>query len=140
MVYATVVQGGGWYGFLADATMVVHFAALLYIGLGGFLAWRWPRSIFLHVFFALWGIAINVLPISCPFTALEDWFRAKQGLGPLPGGFNEYYIYGEIVPRPLLPVVAIGAIVLLVVSYVGVWVRWRRNQVQPSGSSATPSA
>lgn len=128
------------YGFLATATMVVHFVALLYIGLGGFLAWRWPRSIFLHVFFALWGIAINVLPISCPFTALEDWFRAKQGLGPLPGGFNEYYIYGEIVPRPLLPVVAIGAIVLLVVSYVGVWVRWRRNQVQPSGSSATPSA
>ncbi|HEY0453933.1 DUF2784 family protein, partial [Actinophytocola sp.] len=29
-------------GFLADVTMVVHFAALLYIGLGGFLAWRWP--------------------------------------------------------------------------------------------------
>jgi uncharacterized membrane protein len=128
------------YGFLADATMVVHFAALLYIGLGGFLAWRWPKSIFLHVFFALWGIAINVLPITCPFTALEDWARAKQGLGPLPGGFNEYYIYGEIVPRPLLPVVAVGAIVLLVLSYVGVWVRWRRNQVQPSGSSASPSA
>ncbi|HEY0451039.1 DUF2784 domain-containing protein [Actinophytocola sp.] len=117
-------------GFLADVTMVVHFAALLYIGLGGFLAWRWPRSIFLHVFFALWGIAINILPITCPFTALEDSFRRQQGLGPLPGGFNEYYIYDHLIPRGLLPVVAVVAVILLVVSYVGVYVRWRSRRAQ----------
>jgi hypothetical protein len=116
-------------GFLADVTVVVHFTALLYIGLGGFLAWRWPRTIFVHVFFAVWGVAINTLPIVCPLTALEDYFRAGQGLGPLPGGFNEYYIYGDLIPRALLPVVAGVAIAALVVSYVGVWVRWRRNQL-----------
>jgi hypothetical protein len=127
-------------GFLADVTVVVHFAALFYIGLGGFLAWYWPRSIFVHVFFAVWGVAVNVLPIACPLTTLEDWFRARQGLGPLPGGFNEYYIYGTIIPRPLLAVVAAGAVGVLVVSYVGVWVRWRRSPVRPSGSSASPSA
>jgi len=127
-------------GFLADVTVVVHFAALLYIGLGGFLAWRWPRTIFVHVFFAAWGVVVNALPIPCPLTALEDWLRARQGLGPLPGGFNEYYIYDEIIPRSLLPVVAVGAVVLLIVSYVGVWVRWQRSQVRPSGSSASPSA
>src|SRR2546430_2632860 len=49
-------------GFLAHATMVVHFIALLYIGLGGFLAWRWPKAIFVHIFFALWGVAINTVP------------------------------------------------------------------------------
>jgi Protein of Unknown function (DUF2784) len=127
-------------GFLADVTVVVHFAALLYIGLGGFLAWRWPRTIFVHVFFAVWGVLVNVTPIPCPLTRLEDWFRSMQGLGPLPGGFNEYYIFGDIIPRSLLPVVGIGAIVLLIVSYVGVWVRWRKSPVQPSGSSASPSA
>jgi hypothetical protein len=127
-------------GLLADVTVVIHFAALLYIGLGGFLAWRWPRSIYVHVFFAIWGVLVNVTPIPCPLTALEDWFRSMQGLGPLPGGFNEYYIFGEIIPRSLLPVVGIGAIVLLVVSYVGVWVRWRKSPVRPSGSSASPSA
>lgn len=113
--------------FLADVTVVVHFAALLYIGLGGFLAWRWQRSIYVHVFFAAWGVAINTLPIVCPLTALEDWFRRMQGLDPLPGGFNEYYIYGDLVPRSLLPVVAVGAIALLIVSYVGVYVRHRRR-------------
>jgi hypothetical protein len=126
-------------GFLADVTVVVHFAALLYIGLGGFLAWRWPRAIFVHVFFAAWGVLVNVTPIACPLTALEDWFRGMQGLDPLPGGFNEYYIYDEIIPRSLLPVVAVGAIVVVVVAYVGVWVRWRKSQAQLSGSSAHPS-
>jgi hypothetical protein len=116
-------------GFLADVTVVVHFAALLYIGLGGFLAWRWPKAILVHVFFAAWGVAVNVLPIACPLTAAEDWFRARQGLGPLPGGFNEYYIYDDLIPRSFLPVVAVGAVVLLVVSYVGVWVRWRRSRL-----------
>jgi hypothetical protein len=116
-------------GFLADVTMVVHFAALLYIALGGYLAWRWPRSIFLHASFSACSLAVNVFPLACPFTAVEDHFRAQQGLGPLPGGFNEYYIYDELIPRSLLPVVVVGAVVALVVSYVGVWVRWRRSQL-----------
>lgn len=116
-------------GFLAGVTMVVHFVALLYIGLGGFLAWRWPKAIFVHVFFALWGVAINTVPgLPCPLTSLEDYFRSKQGLGPLPGGFNEYYIYGELIPRGLLPVVMVGAVVVLIVSYVGAFVLWRRRR------------
>lgn len=128
-------------GFLAHVTVVVHFLALLYIGLGGFLAWRWHRSIFVHVFFAVWGVIVNVTPIECPLTTLEDWFRGMQGLDPLPKGFNEYYIYDVIIPRELLPVVGVGAIVVVIVSYVGAWKRWPRNTepVQPSGSSASPS-
>jgi hypothetical protein len=116
-------------GFLAGTTMVVHFAALLYIGLGGFLAWRWPRSIFVHIFFAAWGVAVNAIPgLPCPLTTLEDNFREQQGLGSLPGGFNEYYIYGDLIPRDLLPAVAVGAVVVLIVSYVGAFVLWRRRR------------
>jgi hypothetical protein len=114
--------------FLARVTMAVHFAALLYIGLGGFLAWRWPKAIFVHVLFVVWGVAINTVPgLLCPFTELEDYFRAKQGLGPLPGGFNAYYIYDHLIPRALLPAVAALAILIVVVSYVGAYVRWRRR-------------
>jgi uncharacterized protein DUF2784 len=112
---------------LADVTVGVHILALLYIGLGGFLAWRWPKSIFVHVFFALWGIAVNVFPISCPLTAIEDYLRGLQGLGPLPGGFNEYYIYGTVFPREMLPVVAVTALAILVISYVGAYLRWRHR-------------
>jgi hypothetical protein len=112
---------------LADATVGVHILALLYIGLGGFLTWRWPKSFFVHVFFALWGIAVNVFPIPCPLTALEDYFRRLQGLGPLPGGFNAYYIYGTMFPRSMLPAVAIMALAIVVFSYVGGYLRWRHR-------------
>ncbi|KAA9153053.1 DUF2784 family protein [Amycolatopsis acidicola] len=112
---------------LADATVALHIVALLYIGLGGFLAWRWPKSIFVHIFFAAWGVAVNVFPIPCPLTALEDYFRSLQGLGPLPGGFNAYYIYGTIFPRSLLPVVAVTALAIVVYSYVGAYHRWHNR-------------
>jgi hypothetical protein len=127
-------------GLLADVTAGVHFVALVYIGLGGFLAWRWPRAIFVHAPFTVASVIVNVTSLPCPFTAVQDWFRGMQGLGPLPGGFNEYYIYDQIIPRALLPVVAVGGIVLVIVSYVGAWKRWPRNPVQPSGSSANLSA
>jgi hypothetical protein len=127
-------------GLLAGITAGVHFVALVYIGLGGFLAWRWPRAIFVHASFTAASVVVNVTAVPCPFTAVQDWFRGMQGLGPLPGGFNEYYIYDHLIPRSLLPVVAAVGILLVIVSYVGAWKRWPRSQVQPSGSSASPSA
>lgn len=118
-------------GFLSGVAMWVHFAALLYVGLGGFLAWRWPKAIFVHVVIACWSVAINVFGWACPFTAAEDHFRAQQGLGPLPGGFNEYYIYDDLIPRSMLPVVMVVAVLVLVASYVGVYLRWRQRRPTP---------
>ena len=115
-------------GALANATAVVHLLSLLYIGLGGFLGWKWPKSLLVHVFFAAWGFIVILASVPCPLTVLQDHLRHLQGLPSLPGGFNEYYIYGEIIPHALLPTVAVGAIVLLVISYVGSFVRWRRNR------------
>ncbi|MTD57661.1 DUF2784 domain-containing protein [Amycolatopsis pithecellobii] len=117
---------------LADITVGIHLLALLYIGFGGFLAWRWPKSIFVHVFFALWGVAVNVFPIPCPLTALEDFFRSQQGLGSLPGGFNAYYLYGTVIPRAMLPLVAAVAIGIVVFSYVGAWLRYRHRDEAPT--------
>lgn len=124
-------------GFLTTLTTGVHFLALLYIGLGGFLAWRRPKSIFIHIFFALWGVAVNVLPLSCPLTELEDYLRELRGLEPLPGGFNEYYIYDTLFPRDVLPVVGVGALVLVVFSYVGAYVSWRTRGASRSSDAST---
>src|SRR5437763_12234706 len=117
--------------FLAEATVMLHLLALLFIGLGGFLAWRWPKILFVHVFFAAWGVLVNVTPVPCPLTALENYFRHQQGLGDLPGGFNSYYLYGTVFPRSWLPAIGIIAIVLVAYSYVGVYHRWRhRHEAQ----------
>lgn len=122
-------------GFLADVTIVVHFAALIYIGFGGFLAWRWPKTIFVHLFFAVWGVLVNVFPIPCPLTAAEDYFRGLQGLGPLPGGFNAYYIYDTLIPGNLLTLTAVIALTCFAVSYVGAFVLWRRRRAPGRGES-----
>ncbi|WP_329073055.1 DUF2784 domain-containing protein [Amycolatopsis sp. NBC_01480] len=113
--------------FLADLTVAVHILALLFIGLGGFLAWRWPKVVFVHVFFAVWGVLVNVTPVPCPLTAAENFFRHQEGLGDLPGGFNAYYLYDTVIPRSLLPVVVVVALGLLVFSYVGAYHRWRHR-------------
>jgi uncharacterized protein DUF2784 len=113
---------------LADVTVAVHILALLLIGFGGFVAWKWPKFIFVHVFLAAWGVAVNVFPIPCPLTALENHFRHQQGLGDLPGGFNAYYLYDTVFPRNMLPMVAVIALAVVVFSYVGVYHRWRNRE------------
>jgi len=113
---------------LADVTVAVHILALLLIGFGGFVAWKWPKFIFVHVFLAAWGVAVNVFPIPCPLTALENNFRHQQGLGDLPGGFNAYYLYDTVFPRAMLPMVAVIALAVVVFSYVGAYQRWRHRE------------
>lgn len=114
-------------GVLANATALVHLLSLVYIGLGGFLGWRWPKSLLVHVFFAAWGFIVILASVPCPLTVLQDQLRHVQGLPSMPGGFNEFYIYGDIIPRSWLPVVAVGAIVALVISYVGTYLLHRRR-------------
>ncbi|OLT38705.1 hypothetical protein BJF85_08400 [Saccharomonospora sp. CUA-673] len=109
---------------------ISHFVALAYIGLGGFLTWIWPRTIYVHVVFALWGFAVIAFPLPCPLTVAEDYLRDLRGLGPLPGGFNEHYIYGTIVPESLLPTVAVVAILLVVGSYAGAYVLHKQREAE----------
>jgi hypothetical protein len=126
-------------GYLAHATVAVHVFALLFIGFGGFLAWRWPKSIFVHVFFALWGVVVNIFPIPCPLTGLENYFRHLQGLGDLPGGFNAYYIYGTVFPRSMLPFIAVVALAVVTISYVGAYQRWKHREHGPQAPAHTVS-
>ena len=81
-----IVEGMG-YRVLAETTMVVHFAVLVYLVLGGFLAWRWRYAFWPHLVIAAWGLTSTVLVWPCPLTMLENWSRrqaGEAGSGPLP--------------------------------------------------------
>ena len=81
------------------ATVGVHFAYLIYLPSGGFLALRWPRSMLLHVSTVMWGIGVVWFGLPCPLTELERWARARAGMAPLPtAGFIERYIAGVCYP------------------------------------------
>ncbi|RJL24722.1 DUF2784 domain-containing protein [Bailinhaonella thermotolerans] len=88
------------YRLLADGAMVVHFAFLAYVVLGGYLAWRWPRTIWLHLACAAWGLASVTLRLECPLTHAEHWARVRAGeRGLPPSGFIDHYIEGVIYPQ-----------------------------------------
>ncbi|MPZ79509.1 MAG: DUF2784 family protein [Actinophytocola sp.] len=104
--------------------MAVHFAVLAYIVLGAFLAWRWPRSIFVHLPFALWGLGIATLGFGCPLTLLEDALRDRE-TGP---GFIERYLDGVLYPDGYLALTRVLAAALVVTGYTGTVLRWHRGR------------
>ncbi|MEV0619914.1 DUF2784 domain-containing protein [Nonomuraea sp. NPDC050404] len=108
------------YRLIADAAMVVHFAFLLYMAVGGFLAWRWRRTIWAHLAVASWGVLSVVTGVECPLTLVEDWGRRNAGLAGLPAsGFIDHYIEGVIYPEEYTNLVRLGVAVLVLFSYAG---------------------
>lgn len=115
------------YRLLADVTVVVHLAFLLYVTFGGFLAWRWPRTLVLHVVAVVWGFATVLVGFDCPLTDLETWARRRAGIAGLPpSGFIDHYLTGVIYPESAVGLVRAAVAVTIVVSWLGWWLRRRR--------------
>ncbi len=80
-------------------TVAAHLAYLLYVPCGGFLAFRWPRTMVVHVPAVAWGIGVVILRLECPLTSLESWARRRANMDPLPAsGFIDRYVTGYFVP------------------------------------------
>ncbi|TYB54159.1 DUF2784 domain-containing protein [Nonomuraea sp. PA05] len=108
------------YRLLADAAMLVHFVFLLYMAVGGFLAWRWRRTIWAHLAVAAWGLLSVAFGVECPLTLAEDWARRGAGQEGLPAsGFIDHYIEGVIYPEEYTNLARLGVAVLVLFSYVG---------------------
>ncbi len=107
------------YRILADATMAVHFAFLVYVALGGFLAWWRPRLLWPHLIAGLWGILILTTGIQCPLTHLENWARENSGGERLPAsGFIDHYIEGTIYPEAYTPLLQLLTVAAILTSWI----------------------
>ena len=104
------------YRILADCVVVVHAAFVVFVVLGGFLAWRWRGVVWVHVPCALWGAAIEYGGWICPLTPLENALRARAGLQGYAGGFIEHYVIPALYPAGLTrpTQVALGTLALAV--------------------------
>jgi hypothetical protein len=104
----------GW-RILADATVAVHYGFLAYLALGGFLAWRWPRTMVAHIAAAVWAVLIVTTSVPCPLTAAQNNFRERAGLPPLQHGFIQLYVRGVLYTSSteLLAQCLLAAVVLL---------------------------
>jgi hypothetical protein len=110
---------------LADAVVVVHLVFILFVAVGGLLAWRWPWLVWVHVPCVLWGVAIIVIGFDCPLTPLEKWLRERGGEDSYGGGFVDRYVEGVVYPERFTPHLRALALVLIVVAYArlvaGTW-------------------
>ena len=115
------------YRLLANAVVSIHALFILFVVLGGFLAWRrrWVAAV--HIPCAIWGVLIEYRGWICPLTPLENALRAKAGQQGYSGGFIEHYLMPTIYPSGLTPrVQALLGTFVLVVNAVAYTVLLRR--------------
>ncbi|HEX4601320.1 MAG TPA: DUF2784 domain-containing protein [Gemmatimonadales bacterium] len=114
------------YGVLADVVVLLHTGFVVFVVVGGFLAWRWRGIAWVHLPCALWGAAIEYGGWICPLTPFENAFRVRAGLAGYRGGFIEHYVIPLLYPASLTrpTQAALGTLVVVVnlVAY-GVLVR-----------------
>jgi len=91
------------YRLLANTAVAAHALFIVFVVLGGFLAWRWRWVAALHLPCAAWGVLIEFRHWVCPLTPLENHLRAKAGAQGYEGGFIEHYLLPVIYPGGLTP-------------------------------------
>ncbi|WP_067893497.1 DUF2784 domain-containing protein [Nocardia vaccinii] len=122
------------YRLLADATAVVHFLFVVYVVIGGYLAWQWRWTIWTHLAAFGWGFGTVLFNLTCPLTHLENWARTQVGEAPLPpSGFIDHYITGVFYPRGALDLVRILVVIAVAISWAGyLWIPRHHRALKPS--------
>jgi hypothetical protein len=120
---------------LADVTVVLHVAFVLFVVLGGLLVARWPALAWVHLPAAAWGAWVEIAGRVCPLTPLENWLRIRGGSPAYSAGFIEHYLVPLLYPSTLSRELqyALAAFVLLVNALVYSLVLCRRAAAQPHG-------
>jgi hypothetical protein len=101
---------------LADLTVLLHLAFVLFVVLGGLLVLRWPRVGWLQLPAAAWGAWVELAGWVCPLTPLENWLRTQSGGSAYAASFVEHHLLPVLYPASLSreAQLALGALVLLV--------------------------
>jgi len=109
------------YRALADLTVLVHFAFVLFVVGGAFLVLRWKRLAWVHVPAAMWGALIEFAGWICPLTPLENRLRVLGGSAGYRGSFVEHYVIPVLYPGGLTREVQILLGMTVIVINIGVY-------------------
>ena len=113
---------------LADLTLVLHLAFVVFAVGGGLLVARWPRVAWMHLPAVAWAAWVEFAGWLCPLTPLENWLRQRGGRAAYSSGFIEHYLLPLLYPPSLSWELqwVLGALVILVNVAVYLWVVRRR--------------
>ena len=131
---------------LADATVALHLAFVLFVVAGGILVIGWPRLAWAHIPAVVWGAWVEFSGWVCPLTPMENWLRQQAGQAVYTASFVDRYVLPVLYPPALSRetqwllgafVLALNVGVYLVVLRRHVLERRRANR---SGPTATLSS
>ena len=110
----------------ADVAVAFHMGFVLFVMVGGLLAFRWRWLMWLHAPAAIWGVVIELGGWICPLTPLENYLRERSGAAAYPGDFIEHYILPLLYPARLTrgDQVLLGSLALA----VNLLVYWRLSR------------
>lgn len=120
------------YRLLADLTLSIHLAFIVFVALGGLLvAWRrWV--VWVHLPAAAWGALITFVGWRCPLTPLENRLRRMGGEAGYTESFIEHYIVPVVYPAGIGPtgwtVLGVAVVVVNVLIYGWAYRRGRPTQ------------
>ena len=99
----------------ADSVLIVHFAFVAFVVLGGFLLLRWPALVWIHLPAVAWAAIVELKGWVCPLTPLEVALRQAAGDAGYSGDFLEHYIVALLYPEGLTRTlqISLGAFVIL---------------------------
>jgi hypothetical protein len=104
------------YRVAADGVLVLHFAFVLFVLLGGLLVLRSTRFAWVHLPAVAWAAFVEFTGRICPLTPLEVALRRAAGDAGYAGDFLEHYVVAVVYPEGLTrgAQLVLGATVLLV--------------------------
>jgi hypothetical protein len=124
---------------LADGVVVAHLGFIVFVLLGGFLAWRRPAWAWLHLPAVAWGVYAEANGSICPLTPLENLLRLRAGREGYTGSFVDHYLVPLIYPADLTAdhqrALAAMVVAVNVLAYGGLW--WRRRRKRPPPTHMT---
>ncbi|WP_020662870.1 DUF2784 domain-containing protein [Amycolatopsis benzoatilytica] len=129
------------YALLATSMVVLHFALLFYLLLGGLLAGRWWWTAIPHALYVGWAVTTLYVAVGCPVTAVENWARRRGGQVVDDRPFLYRYVEGVLYPEHHINYLRAVFVVVILLSWIysarEQWLR-RHARLARQNSTAAP--
>ncbi len=122
------------YRLLADAVMLAHFGFLVFLAVGGFVAWRYRWVFVPHAAAVGWAMC-SLAGVECPLTDWEDALRRLAGGQGLSRGFIDTYLTGVVYPQEHLLAAQLLVAGLAAASWIGLAVRVHRGRAATTAAA-----
>ncbi|MEE4025795.1 DUF2784 domain-containing protein [Gordonia sp. PKS22-38] len=123
------------YNVVVGIAVALHLLFVGYLIVGGWIALRFPRTIWPHLLTVGWAVVMVTSVVECPLTWLERRARDAAGMAALPAeGFIDHYLTGVLYPDTAMVAAQVTVFAVVISSWAAFWVRRK-----PIARTATPA-